>query len=143
MTVTEAGTCRIPGPRDAHCALDKGHAGDVHSDPVADFRWRVPWLGDPHDCPDPTCGAAPEPGGLPMTVEEAAAVETMTTAVYAGDPYRNPEQDVRWLLALLGRLDGRLTPDCPCPCHADDAEHCDHCCQGPMCDDCRAYARQG
>ncbi|MFC9999671.1 hypothetical protein [Nocardia sp. NPDC127526] len=31
---------------------------------------------------------------------------------------------------------------CACPCH-DGLEHCDHCCQQQLCDDCLTYAMEG
>jgi hypothetical protein len=77
--------------------------------------------------------------GLPVTSEEASELEEITAAVYSGGKHRLPEADVRWLVALLGRMHYRLIPDCKCPCHGSD-DHCSDCCQGPLCDDCRFYS---
>lgn len=96
-------------------------------------RWLTRWL---------RAEAASVPVGLPLTADESKSVDAMIEAIHRGDPYRNPERDVRWLLSLLGRLDDRLTPTCECACHRAD-DHCDECCQGPLCEDCRAYAREG
>lgn len=89
---------------------------------------------------EPTTGASVEVG-LPLRGDEGDTLDAITTAAYAGDRQRRPEDDVRWLLALLARLDDRLTPDCDCACHPQGDDHCDACCQGPLCDDCRFYAR--
>lgn len=77
-----------------------------------------------------------------MTEEESREVNDITTAVYAGSSKRLLEHDVRYLIALLVRLENRLTPDCKCSCHGTD-DHCSSCCEGPLCDDCRFYARTG
>lgn len=38
--------------------------------------------------------------------EVTAELEAIRTAVYSGDPTRNPEDDVRFLLGLVGELAG-------------------------------------
>lgn len=93
-------------------------------------------------------GAAPAAGdtaGLPLDAGERAEVDDITYAAYAGDPDRDAEQDVRWLLTLLAQLDDRLTPQCACTCHDDTGylvgDHCEACCQVALCHDCRTYAR--
>lgn len=80
--------------------------------------------------------------GLPLTTEEAGELEDITAIVYSGGKHRVPEADVRLLVSLIARMQERLTPDCDCECHGSN-DHCDGCCQGPMCDDCRFYARSG
>lgn len=48
----------------------------------------------------------PECMRINLTKKEKATIEEITTAAYAGGTDRKPEDDVRWLLALLDRIVG-------------------------------------